>query len=95
MIDYHRKPFINNSGMYFRLTFDSDLKATHTNNLYTTKNNWYKCIPGYEILEVKFDLTVPAWFQKIIQSYQLKRLSVSKFVLGLEHTKLARDFEGR
>ena len=52
-------------------------------------------IPGYEILEVKFDRTIPPWFQKIIQTYNLKRLSVSKFVLGCETTELAYDYEGR
>ncbi len=95
LIDYLREPYINNSGIYFRLTFDSNLKATQTNNLFASKNNWFHCIPGYEILEVKFNLTIPAWFQKIIQSHELRRLSVSKFVLGLEHTKLAKDYEGK
>ena len=52
------------------------------------------CIPGNDILEVKFDLNIPPWFHRIIQNYQLKRISVSKFVLGMETTNLAHDYEG-
>ena len=63
--------------------------------IYLNDYNWKSCIPGYDILEVKFDFTIPPWFHRIIQNYQLKRLSVSKFVLGLEATNLAYDYEGR
>ena len=63
------------------------------NNIFGNDYNWKSCIPGYDILEVKFDFTIPPWFHRIIQNYQLKRLSVSKFVLGLEATNLAYDYE--
>ena len=53
------------------------------------------CIPGYDILEVKFDNTMPPWFQKIIQSFQLNNVSVSKFALGIESSGLSYDYEGR
>ena len=95
IIDYFRKPYINKTGVYFRLTFDSQLNSIANKNLFPENHQFIKTIPGYEILEVKFDRTIPPWFQKIIQSYDLKRLSVSKFVLSCEATKLAYDFEGR
>ncbi len=95
VIDYDRSPFVNNTGLYFRLTFDSNIRSCISNSLFNTKNQWKKCIDGYDILEVKFDTTIPAWFQKIIQSYELNRLSISKYVLGLEATGLAEDFEGK
>ena len=47
-------------------------------NLFPNHNFTKLTIPGYEILEVKFDRTIPPWFQKIIQSFELKRLSVSR-----------------
>ena len=34
LIDYVRKPLINKNGLYFRLTFDSDLKSSKTNTLF-------------------------------------------------------------
>ena len=58
------------------------------------KNSWKSCIAGNDILEVKFDFTIPPWFHRIIQSYQLKRISVSKFVIGMEASNLAHDYEG-
>jgi hypothetical protein len=95
LIDYKRLPLVSKNGLYFRLTFDSELQACVSNNIFGNDYNWKSCIPGYDILEVKFDFTIPPWFHRIIQNYQLKRLSVSKFVLGLEATNLAYDYEGR
>ena len=94
LIDYNRLPLVSKSGLYFRLTFDSNIKACVSNDIFDNTNNWKPCIPGNDILEVKFDFTIPPWFHRIIQSYELKRISVSKFVLGLEATNLAHDFEG-
>ena len=94
LIDYNRLPLINKNGLYFRLTFDSDIKACSSNNIFNSKNIWKTCIPGNDILEVKFDFTIPPWFHRIIQSYQLKRISVSKFVIGMEASNLAHDYEG-
>ena len=94
LIDYNRLPLINKNGLYFRLTFDSDIKACSSNNIFNSKNSWKTCISGNDILEVKFDFTIPPWFHRIIQSYQLKRISVSKFVIGMEASNLAHDYEG-
>jgi len=94
LIDYTRLPLMSKNGLYFRLTFDSDIKACQSNSIFSNINNWKTCIPGNDILEVKFDLTIPPWFHRIIQSYELKRVSVSKFVLGMEATNLAHDYEG-
>ncbi len=94
LIDYNRLPLLSKNGLYFRLTFDSDIRACISNDIFKNQYNWRTCIPGNDILEVKFDFTIPPWFHRIIQSYQLKRISVSKFVLGLEATNLAHDYEG-
>jgi len=94
LIDYKRLPLLSKNGLYFRLTFDSEIKACASNDIFNTQHNWKVCIPGYDILEVKFDCTIPPWFHRIIQSYELNRVSISKFVLGLEATDLAHDYEG-
>jgi len=70
LIDYNRLPLINKNGLYFRLTFDSNIKACSSNNIFNSTNSWKACIPGNDILEVKFDFTIPPWFHRIIQSYQ-------------------------
>ena len=94
IIDYNRKALLSKNGLYFRLTFDSDIKASSSQDLFEKNHNWKECISGNDILEVKFDLNIPPWFHRIIQNYQLKRISVSKFVLGMEYANLAHDYEG-
>ena len=62
-------------------------------NLYYNlgRSGGYKCKAGYTILEVKFDRSIPPWFPRIIQNYDMQRLSVSKFVLGMEACNIAHD----
>lgn len=74
LIDYVRKPLINKNGLYFRLTFDSDLKSSKTNTLFQNKNFFIsnKCKPGHTILEVKFERSIPVWFHRTIQAYKFK-----------------------
>ena len=94
VVDYNRQALLSKNGLYFRLTFDSDIKSCSSQNIFEKEHEWKLCIPGNDILEVKFDLNIPPWFHRIIQNYQLKRISVSKFVLGMESTNLAHDYEG-
>lgn len=86
VIDYNRKPLVNKFGLYFRLTFDSDLVTSKTGYLFENPKKFYLPLPykpGNTILEVKFERSIPAWFHRIIQSYNLNRRSISKFVLGV------------
>ena len=93
LVDYKRRPYINKFGLYFRLTFDTNLLSSKTNNLFSNDkySSWLECKAGYTILEVKFDRSIPAWFHRIIQCYNLKRESISKFVLGMSSSGLARE----
>ena len=93
LVDYKRRPYINKFGLYFRLTFDTNLLSSKANNLFSNDkySSWLECKAGYTILEVKFDRSIPAWFHRIIQCYNLKRKSVSKFVLGMSSCGLATE----
>ena len=93
LVDYKRRPYINKFGLYFRLTFDTNLLSSKTNNLFSNDkySSWLECKAGYTILEVKFDRSIPAWFHRVIQCYNLKRRSVSKFVLGMSSCGLATE----
>jgi SPX domain protein involved in polyphosphate accumulation len=93
LVDYYRRPYINKYGLYFRLTFDSNICSTSASTLFLDedKSNKIACLSGYTILEVKFDRSIPPWFHRIIQAYQLSRISVSKFVLGMVSCKIAED----
>ena len=97
LVDYNRTPYINKSGLYFRLTFDNNIVSLSNSNLYSTSLNsgWRECLAGFTILEVKFESSIPAWFQRIVQSYQLQIRSISKFVIAADTLGLASDFEGK
>ena len=97
LVDYNRTPYINKSGLYFRLTFDNNIIALSNSSLYSTGLNsgWRECLAGFTILEVKFESSIPAWFQRIVQSYQLQIRSISKFVIAADTLGLASDFEGK
>jgi len=93
LVDYKRRPYINKFGLYFRLTFDTNLLTSKTNNLFSNNSysSWLECKAGYTILEVKFDRSIPAWFHRIIQCHNLKRKSISKFVIGMSSCGLASE----
>ncbi len=93
LIDYRRQPFINKFGLYFRLTFDNNLYSSKNKSLFKTNTSLPKLntYPGLTILELKFDRSIPIWFLRIVQSQNLMRKSISKFVLGICKCNLAQE----
>ncbi len=93
LIDYEREPYINKHGLYFRLTFDQNLSCINLNNKLNKNilDKSIECKSGFTILEVKFERSIPLWFHRIIQSYNLRRQSISKFVLGMCYAKLGTE----
>jgi hypothetical protein len=43
-----------------------------------------RIVPGYTVMEVKFRYHMPKWFHRLIQTYELKRVSFSKVCAGIE-----------
>ena len=84
---------LNKHGLYFRLTFDKNLSCVKLENKIENSllNNSIECKSGLTILEVKFERSIPLWFHRIIQSYNLRRQSISKFVLGMCYAKLGTE----
>ena len=94
LVDYVRRPYTSNYDMNFRITFDAQLCAFPTNNLYPVSSApWKFCNAGYTIVETKFHRRVPSWFHRMIQAYGLNRLSISKFCRGMEVCGLAKNLE--
>ena len=92
LIDYVRRPYTSVFDGNFRLTFDSHLTAIATNELFPDEGSrCLQCVAGKTILEVKFDRRIPAWFHRILQAYDMRRLSISKFCKGMEVCGLAVD----
>jgi len=94
LVDYQRRPYVSKYDPAFRLTFDDDIRATRTGSLFPSAGeNPRRVLGGYTIMEVKFRHHVPAWFHRILQSYDLRRQSVSKVCKAMEVHRLDPDME--
>ncbi len=94
LVDYLRRPYVSRFSPDFRLTFDDHLYGTSTDCLYPDDRRRRRALlRGYTVMEVKFTAHIPRWFHRIIRSYQLTRVSVSKVCRGIEAWKLAPRLE--
>jgi hypothetical protein len=91
LVDYVRRPYFSRFDPEFRLTFDSELRGTKTRALFPGIGSPQprQLLPGYTVMEVKFRRHIPSWFHRLIQAYELRRISVSKIchamvALGIE-----------
>ncbi len=91
LVDYYRTPYISNYDMNFRLTIDQNIIVSRSKELFYTPNRKINSLLDNFILEIKFKRRIPSWFHKIIMGYNLQRVSISKFVVGIKYTKLAED----
>ena len=90
LIDYMRTPYISKYDHEFRVTFDEQLSAYETDQLFPNNQARHRqLLPGYTVMEVKFNKVVPAWFHRIIQSYELRRVPLSKICEGMKKLNLA------
>ena len=90
LVDYIRRPYTSDYDMNFRITFDQQLQAMASSELHP--EGWARaksCIAGMTIMEVKFNRRIPAWFHRILQAYDLRRVSISKFVVGMKKCNIA------
>ncbi len=93
LVDYLRRPYVSDYDSNFRVTFDHAVKSCVAKSLYPPEGsvNWKECVAGWTILEVKFDRRMPKWFHRILQNFELRRVSISKFCLGMKQCGIAED----
>jgi len=78
LVDYERRPYVSRFDPDFRVTFDSDLAARASDTMATSSAQARGLLRGYTVMEVKFRRVIPAWFQRLVQAFELRRRSVSK-----------------
>ena len=92
LVDYERRPYLSRYDPSFRITFDERLSTTQSTGLFPSINQTFKrVIAGYTIMEVKLQSHLPSWFHRVIQTHELRRVSVSKIVTSMETLGLAHD----
>lgn len=92
LVDYLRRPYVSRFDPQFRLTFDRELSATLTRGLFPQPTDQVRrLLPGYSVVEVKFRRHIPSWFHRLIQAFELRRVSISKICHAMEQLGLAHD----
>ena len=92
LVDYDRRAYFNKYGLLFRLTFDTHILSSPSNELFNNKFlNFKETRAGYVVLELKFERSIQPWFHRIIQNYNLSRMSISKFAIGMEKSGFGRE----
>ena len=84
LISYCREAYLDSKNYSFRITIDQDLSAVRSHDISFDRSGLFKILPGYVILEAKFNRIMPAWFGPVIRSFNLDRTSFSKYCFGLE-----------
>lgn len=89
LIIYEREPFTSKFDHSFRITFDKNLRSVITNTYdeFVDERDLVHTMPGYFILEAKFFAGLPEWFRAILRKYELQRMALSKYCMGLDSHK--------
>ena len=82
LVVYDRTPLINDYDEKFRVTFDFNIRAARTDDLFY-QDYFEPILDNGCIMEVKFNNTLAFWFHSLIQKYELKRISFSKYCHGI------------
>lgn len=90
---YRRRPYIANYGYRFRVTFDDRIEAHWTDSLRAPAILARPVLPGKTVLEIKFEDSIPMWFTRLIGSYQLNMVSISKYCQAAEALDLVKHLE--
>lgn len=84
VVSYRREAYFDAKNSSFRLTLDQDLAAARRFDMDLEYRDSHEIFKGYSILEAKFNRIMPAWFGMIIRSYNLNRVSFSKYCFAAE-----------
>ncbi len=102
VVDYHRTAFENRANPDFRVTLDREVLAYRAGSNGHPAGNCRSISDGFHVLEIKFRYHLPGWFHRLIQEFELKRISFSKFAHATDviymntfHSNLDRIIERR
>lgn len=90
---YEREAFLGRFDGTLRITFDRNLRGGYylpLDDLYTERGLRY-ALPGYFILEVKYNTRFPAWLRPVLARYSLRARAISKYCLCAELYEKQRD----
>jgi hypothetical protein len=86
LVAYEREAFTGRFDPMLRLTFDKNVRS----RLYPALGTLYEdrdarfLMPGHFVFEVKFYMALPFWVRAVVQGFDLQRLAVSKYAMGID-----------
>lgn len=86
LIVYEREAFFSKFDKELRITFDKNLRyfdRPQMKSLYKDTDLEY-ALQNHFVLEIKFNNGYPRWMQDIVQEFQLRRQSVSKYTICID-----------
>jgi len=86
LIAYEREAFFGRFDPMLRLTFDKNVRSRlypSLASLYCDRDTRF-LMPGHFVFEVKFYLKLPVWARALVQRFDLPRLAVSKYAMGID-----------
>jgi hypothetical protein len=85
LVDYVRRPYSTRFDPDFRVTFDSEIAGIATDTMFPEPRLAPRALlRGFTVMEVKFRRTVPAWFHRILQVFELRRDAISKVAIATQ-----------
>lgn len=88
LVTYEREPYVGrfNDENDVRLTLDYNVRARYTESPAEIFNedNMTPVVSDRVILELKFNHFMPKWMRQMVQSMNLKQLSISKYCMGVD-----------
>jgi hypothetical protein len=96
LVIYEREPYTEkiDTTNRLRITLDKNLRSSifpKINELYEEKGIKHS-LPGFFILEVKFNQHFPVWMKSIIAAFQLKQQSLSKYVITIDEHQVVTKY---
>lgn len=79
MIVYNRRALLGRRDKKFRVTIDEDITASRAADLSEKPFIPHRVYPHGVVFEVKYHNILPAWFHRVLQTFQLQRLAYSKY----------------
>lgn len=92
LIAYEREAFFGRFDPALRFTFDKNVRSRMfpaLATLYDDRDARF-LIPDHFIFEVKFYQFLPRWIPMLVQAFDLQRLALSKYAMGIDIHPLAK-----
>lgn len=84
LIEYEREAYVAKDRSSVRVTFDHDVRSIRAKHLYGSFPMMRPHRPKTIILEIKCTMEQPAWLRRMVKKYDLKVVTNSKYVQGIE-----------